>query len=137
MRSPHSLGALALGASRNIVGPGGHRCSVRASTATRAASFVERVYMKRFFRVVSVLVLVGGMFGAAMAQDFNWKQFDGTNIRFLMNQHPFTEFIQPLLPEFEALTGIKMTFETLPEAQFRQKRLLEVTAGTSTLDGYM
>lgn len=93
--------------------------------------------MKRIFRVVSVLVLVGGMFGAAMAQDFNWKQFDGTNIRFLMNQHPFTEFIQPLLPEFEALTGIKVTFETLPEAQFRQKRLLEVTAGTSTLDGYM
>jgi len=28
----------------------------------------------------------------------NWKQFQGADIRFLMNKHPFTTFIEPGFP---------------------------------------
>ena len=54
-----------------------------------------------------------------------------------MNRHPFTEFLEPLVPEFEELTGINVTLEVFPEDQFRQRRLLEASSGANTLDGYM
>lgn len=84
--------------------------------------------------VALVLLLV---FGTVSAQEFDWRQFEGQQIRFLMNRHPFTDFIEPLVPEFEELTGIDVTLEVFPEDQFRQRRLLEASSGESTLDGYM
>lgn len=66
----------------------------------------------------------------------DWRQFEGTEIRLLMNKHPFTTFIEPKIPEFESLTGIKVTMEALPEDQFRDKRLIELNAGAK-LDGFM
>lgn len=87
----------------------------------------------RFF--VLILVLLG--FAAATAQEFDWRRFEGSEIRFMMNRHPFTNWLEPFVPEFEAATGIKVTLEILPEDQFRQVRLLEVSSGAATLDGYM
>lgn len=90
----------------------------------------------KIYRLFAVLLIAS--LGLALAQeDFDWRRYEGTEIRFLMNQHPFTEFIEPLVPEFEELTGIDVTLESLPEAQFRQKRLLEVSSGAASLDGYM
>ncbi len=66
----------------------------------------------------------------------NWKQLQGTEIRFLMNKHPFTTFIEPKVPEFEKLTGIKVTIEAFPEDQYRNKRTIELNAG-GKVDGYM
>ena len=64
--------------------------------------------MKRLLTVFAVTALLGG---TALAQEFDWRQFEGQEIRFLMNQHPFTDFIEPLVPEFEELTGIDVTLE--------------------------
>jgi multiple sugar transport system substrate-binding protein len=92
--------------------------------------------MKRvFFATMLVTLLTSG--GLAGAQEFDWRQFEGEEIRFLMNRHPFTDFLEPLVPEFEELTGIDVTLEAFPEDQFRQRRLLEVSSGAKTLDGYM
>jgi len=55
----------------------------------------------------------------------------------MMNRHPFTNWIEPVVNEFEELTGINVTLEVLPEDQFRQVRLLEVSSAAPTLDGYM
>lgn len=92
--------------------------------------------MKKLFMValVAVLALVGVV---SADEEFDWRQFEGTNIRLLMNRHPFTNYIEPLVSEFEELTGIDVTMEIFPEDQFRQRRLLEASAGTDTLDGYM
>ena len=92
---------------------------------------------RRVVAFLAIAALVLATVGVASAQQFDWKRFSGTKIRFLMNQHPFTTFIQPLLPEFEQQTGIQVTFETFPEDQFRQRRLLEASSGADTLDGYM
>ena len=89
-------------------------------------------------KLVSALVLTVVVFGGlATAQEFDWRQFEGEEIRFMMNQHPFTDFLEPLVPEFEELTGIEVTLESYPEDQFRQRRLLEVGSGAPTLDGFM
>lgn len=90
----------------------------------------------RSVKVFLAAVLLAS-FAAATAQDFDWRQFEGSEIRFMMNRHPFTNWLEPLVPEFEALTGIKVNLEVFPEDQFRQVRLLEVSSGAATLDGYM
>ena len=91
--------------------------------------------MKAVTKFVLILFALAPTF--AQAQEFDWRQFEGSEIRFLMNNHPFTDFIQPLVPEFEELTGIGVTMEVFPEDQFRQRRLLESSSGANTLDGYM
>jgi multiple sugar transport system substrate-binding protein len=92
--------------------------------------------MKRIACFVSMALLCAlAVSGTAMAQ-VDWKQLQGTEIRFLMNKHPFTTFIEPKIPEFEKLTGIKVVFEVFPEDQYRNKRTIELNAG-GKLDGYM
>jgi multiple sugar transport system substrate-binding protein len=92
--------------------------------------------MKNNFGKLCLAILVVVM-GVANAQDFDWRQFEGTEIRFLMNRHPFTNFLEPHIEEFEELTGIDVVLEIFPEDQFRQRRLLEASSGANTLDGYM
>jgi multiple sugar transport system substrate-binding protein len=90
----------------------------------------------RPLRLFVLLVLLAS-FAAATAQEFDWRRFEGSEIRFMMNRHPFTNWLEPLVPEFEALTGIEVNLEVFPEDQFRQVRLLEAGSGAATLDGYM
>lgn len=92
--------------------------------------------MRRRLCMLLAPFLVSGFFVAA-AQEFDWRRFEGQEIRFLMNRHPFTDFLEPIVGEFEELTGIRVTLEAFPEDQFRQRRLLEVGSGADTLDGYM
>ena len=87
------------------------------------------------------VILIGvflclGMVLPAIAGDIDWMQSKGTEIRFLMNKHPFTSFIEPKVADSEKMTGIKVTLEVFPEDQFRNKRMIELNAG-GTVDGYM
>ena len=71
--------------------------------------------MKRTMVCLSLIVLICmGAFSSIALGAVNWKQLQGTEIRFLMNKHPFTTFIEPKVPEFEKLTGIKVTIEAFP-----------------------
>ena len=89
------------------------------------------------FLVVFSLVL-GLVFAAtAQAQQFNWQQFKGTQMRVLLNKHPFQAAIEPSLKEFEQKTGIKLITEVYPEDQFRAKVLVELTSGASSIDVFM
>lgn len=65
---------------------------------------------------------------------FNWKKYSGTTIRVLFANMPYTDFIKPQLAEFEALTGIKVTFENFVEDQLRQKLTVELAAGGTAVD---
>jgi multiple sugar transport system substrate-binding protein len=65
----------------------------------------------------------------------DWRQFEGTELLFGMNVHPFTETMQPLLPHFEELTGISVTFNTFPEDQLWQKLTLDFNSGNGKYDG--
>ena len=91
---------------------------------------------RRILCAVLVVLMCVGMISVNAFAAVNWKQFQGTEIRFLMNKHPFTTFIEPKVPEFEKLTGIKVTIEAFPEDQYRNKRTIELNAG-GKVDGYM
>ena len=93
--------------------------------------------MKRGRVVVALAVLLCmGLMSATVFAAVDWKQSQGTEIRFLMNKHPFTTYIEPKVAEFEKLTGIKVVIEAFPEDQYRNKRTIELNAG-GKVDGYM
>jgi multiple sugar transport system substrate-binding protein len=51
----------------------------------------------------------------------NWRQFEGQKLTIGLNKHPYTESLLPLIPEFEALTGIKVEYLILPENEYGSK----------------
>ncbi len=73
----------------------------------------------------------------ARAQSFNWQRFKGIEIFLIFFKHPWDEEIVKYVPEFEALTGIKVKYEILPEIQARQKLTVEMTAASGGLDAFL
>ncbi len=93
----------------------------------------------RMTRMLLTTALIFGLAytSAAQAAQFNWQQFKGTQLRVLLNKHPWQAAIEPHLKDFEALTGIKLVTEVYPEDQFRAKTLVELTSGASSIDVFM
>lgn len=50
--------------------------------------------------------------------DIDWRQFEGTELRFGMGLHPYSTTTEAVLPYFEELTGISVTYEKFAEDQF-------------------
>lgn len=90
--------------------------------------------MRRALSVLLVMAMVLAVGISAAAAD---QPYAGTTIRVLFSNHPWTDAIRPLLPEFEELTGIKVQAESLFEDQLTQKLLVEFASGTSTIDVFM
>lgn len=93
-------------------------------------------------RIVRTLLAVALILGVALASSaqaaqFNWQQLKGTQLRVLLNKHPWQAGIEPYLKDFEALTGITLITEVYPEDQFRAKTLVELTSGASSIDVFM
>jgi len=92
-------------------------------------------------RVPSFLIAAGLLFAWMLflprpgeAQKFDWQMHKGTTIRVMANKNVSGEAIQANLADFEKLTGIKVQYETFTEDQYRQKVLLELAAGTGSVD---
>ena len=66
--------------------------------------------------------------------DIDWRQFEGTEINVGAVQHPWVDAIEPAVPVFEELTGIDVTWNILPENQFRTKRQTDVSTGAGQFD---
>jgi len=73
----------------------------------------------------------------AMPAEFDWKMFEGETLRIAMVTQPWSQFLEPYIGEFEDLTGMDVTYEILPEDQFRQKTTVEFAAGTSDVDVFL
>ncbi len=74
---------------------------------------------------------------AVEPEPFDWQARKGDKLRVAMVSQPWTQFLEPYIPEFKELTGIDVTFEILPEDQFRQKTTTEFMAGTSDVDVFL
>ncbi len=75
--------------------------------------------------------------GASSGAAQGGQDFKGTTIRFVGANHPWMDAIKPLLPEFEAKTGIKVAPEAYGEDQLTQKLTTEFTAGKSDIAVFM
>lgn len=75
-----------------------------------------------------------GVRGAVAAGSFDWRKQAGQTIRVLVPKIAGTDFLEPLVPEFEKLSGIKVNWEKLGEDQQRQKLQVELTSGMADVD---
>jgi multiple sugar transport system substrate-binding protein len=73
----------------------------------------------------------------AAAGAFDWQSHKGEKLRVAMVKQPGAEFIASKIDDFKKLTGIDVTYEILPEDQFRQKTTVEFAAGTSDVDAFL
>jgi len=74
--------------------------------------------------------------GGAGKEGFSWTQFQGKTLYLLNEKVPNNETIVNNIGKFEALTGMKVVIDTLPEIQKRQKIMVEMAAQSSTVDVY-
>lgn len=65
------------------------------------------------------------------------KPFQGKSITLVTANHPWADAIKPLLPEFEAATGMKVNVQSFFEDQLTQKLTVQFTAGSATPDVFM
>lgn len=79
--------------------------------------------------------------GAEQAADeiesFDWKNYEGTELNLLLNEHPLANSIKANLDDFEAKTGITANIETLSENDYMVKLLTELQSGTGGYDVFM
>jgi ABC-type glycerol-3-phosphate transport system substrate-binding protein len=78
---------------------------------------------------------------AAFAQDdlapyrgakIDWRQAEGESISVAVIPASYFENLISLLPQFEALTGVKVRAEKVPPGQIRQKAMLDLSSKTAT-----
>src|SRR4051812_45320832 len=74
---------------------------------------------------------------ATSAFAVDWQQAKGTELFLGMNKHAYTDAITPLIPEFEKLTGIKVTVEAYAQDEFMNKRLVDLSSGAGSFDVVM
>jgi multiple sugar transport system substrate-binding protein len=102
--------------------------------------------MKKLITALFVLALIGSgpafaageaeQAASAQVEGFDWRNHEGEEIRFLALKFYYTNLIKEKLPEFEELTGIKVRLEDFPEDQFRQKMVVELAGGSTTIDAF-
>lgn len=68
---------------------------------------------------------------------FSWKRFAGQSITVLAETQPWTNNIQPLTSQFEALTGIHVNWEIYTEEQRRQLAVVQLQSGRPSFDVFM
>ncbi|WP_338893470.1 ABC transporter substrate-binding protein [Rhodococcus sovatensis] len=68
---------------------------------------------------------------------FDWKAAQGTTLNILQTPHPYQQSFQPLLVEFEQLTGITVNADLVPEADYFTKLNTELAGGTGKHDVFM
>lgn len=86
---------------------------------------------------VALATSVVSLASAPAKAEVNWKAADGQTINLMLISHPFVESLKPLLPEFTAKTGIKVTFEELAEQSGFEKLLADLSSKTGTYDVFM
>lgn len=74
---------------------------------------------------------------AAASGDFNWKAYEGTEIDVLFSEHTYADAVEAKLADFEALTGIKVNYSSMPEGNYFDKLNVELTSHSGTPDVFM
>ena len=68
---------------------------------------------------------------------FERRQAEGTEITLLASEHPWTAGVREHLPEFEALTGIKVNVTAFAEDLYNDRANLAIRSSEPVADVYM
>lgn len=70
-------------------------------------------------------------------ETYDPKAFEGSTLNLLLIEHPFVDSLTPLLPDFEAETGITVNVEVLAEQQGFDKLQADLSSGAGNYDVFM
>ncbi|NLC52296.1 MAG: sugar ABC transporter substrate-binding protein [Firmicutes bacterium] len=87
--------------------------------------------------LVLSLVVALSFCSIVSADSVNWRQEEGTALNVLFVAHPFVDAVRPLIPEFEAKTGIKINLEVQSEVPAFEKILMDLQSRRGTIDVFM
>ena len=112
---------------------------------TRIVTPFRGLSTRRQFLTATAAAAAGlGLYGAGFRPAFadlsaagDWKKFEGTNLRMLLNNHWWTDAVKAKVAGFEEMTGMKVTLDILSEDNYYQKAAVELSAGTGNYDGLM
>ncbi|WP_245493170.1 MULTISPECIES: hypothetical protein [unclassified Mesorhizobium] len=108
---------------------GGLHGSLIRRTRYRCASLrKQHAFDLAFFAVSASLT------NSAAADTVNWRQFEGTSITWAYDIHPYADALAAQLPEFEKLTGIKVTPELYPDDSYWNKMTIQLTTKSPAWD---
>jgi multiple sugar transport system substrate-binding protein len=79
----------------------------------------------------------GGKAASELKGDFSWTREKGKTVHLIFAKHPLSDALIKSLPDFEKRTGIKVEYDALPEEEFRQKLLTDLSTGQGSNDGFM
>ena len=82
--------------------------------------------------LTSAVVAVLGT--AAFSEDFDWRKFEGTEITWAYDIHPYADAVVTYLDEFEELTGITVNVELYPDDTYWGKLNIQLSTGSSDWD---
>jgi len=97
----------------------------------------RRTVLKRGAGLMGALAAPAIVRRASAQGAFDWQRFKGQKIEVSFAKGPRGDLLQKYRKEFEALTGITVGDEQIPEQQQRQKVLIEFTSGKTTFDVVM
>ncbi len=84
--------------------------------------------------LMATTLLVSAAVTPAAAEDVNWRQFEGTSITWAYDIHPYADALVKELPEFEKLTGIKVTPELYPDDTYWNKLTIQLSTKSTAWD---
>ena len=111
-------------------------------TTKMAIRTVVSVFAILFALLVPGAAFAGGdqeeaVEAAAITGEFDWRRFEGETISLLGVAGPYNQEITEAVGPFEALTGISVTLDFLPESDYFNKVQLVAAAGQGEYDLYM
>lgn len=109
----------------------------RASLLGVSLGAASALYATRAGEVAAQATPAGGAAAAPATGNIDWQQASGQTLRVPMQTHPTTTAIMEVLPEFEALTGIKVQIEELDWSVLHEKILTDFQSGSGTYDAVM
>lgn len=75
--------------------------------------------------------------------DIDWRALsdeagdEGLSLYVAVVKHTYTDSLLPLIPVFEELTGIKVHYDVLPQAEYWPKLGVDLSSGAGLIDVYM
>jgi multiple sugar transport system substrate-binding protein len=74
---------------------------------------------------------------ADVTGEFNWRAAEGTTIRALLNEHPYSNALKANLQAFQDQTGITVQHDTFPETNYFDKLTVDLQSGQASYDVFM
>ena len=91
-------------------------------------------------KLAAIILLVGClsvMWVTSALAEFDWKAHNGTDIKLLLNKHPYTDALLAHLNEFTEKTGINVTYDVFPEDEYFDKVTVSLSSKSPEYSVFM